>query len=277
MNKDLFKVCAKLEYELNALGVSKQTIKAYVFHNRKFLEIIKKEPKKITSRDLKDYIIYMKNKGYMPATINLAISSIKFYYMNLMRKTRFSRLKAVKKEQKLPTVLTKDEIKRMIDKTSNIRHKLLIEFLYATGVRAGELVRFKFDDIFVEEKLGIVRLGKGRKDRYVKLSDLLIKDLLYYKKYRKDSNPFIFNKANTHITIRAVEEIVKSAAKRAEIKKRVYPHALRASCATHLFDDGARTEDIQVLLGHSQIRTTRGYINKRPKQVSIIKSPLDRL
>ena len=193
MNLETHNIIRKLEYELNALGVSDKTIKAYIFQNRKFLEIINKDLTKITSNDLKDYIIYLRNKKYKPATINLAISSIKFLYKGILRKNRFSKIKSVKKENKNPTILTKEEIISMIDNTSNIKHKLLIEFLYDTGVRVGELVNLKFNDMYLEEKIGIVRSGKGRKDRYIKLSDRLIKDLNYYKQYRTDSNPFIFN------------------------------------------------------------------------------------
>ncbi len=275
MNLETHNIIRKLEYELNALGVSDKTIKAYIFQNRKFLEIINKDLTKITSNDLKDYIIYLRNKKYKPATINLAISSIKFLYKGILRKNRFSKIKSVKKENKNPTILTKEEIISMIDNTSNIKHKLLIEFLYDTGVRVGELVNLKFNDMYLEEKIGIVRSGKGRKDRYIKLSDRLIKDLNYYKQYRTDSNPFIFNNSMNHITIRTAEAVIKQASKKAKIKKRVYPHALRASCATHLADNNTDITDIQKLLGHSKLETTQIYVYKSPKHIKRIKAPLD--
>ncbi|MFH1642088.1 MAG: tyrosine-type recombinase/integrase [Nanoarchaeota archaeon] len=275
MKNEIFDVIKRIEYELNVLGVSKKTIEAYKFHNEKFLEIIKKYPKNITIKDFRDYIIYLRNKDYAPATINLAIAAIKFYYRGIKGKIIFSRIKSVKREYKIPTVLTKEEIFRMIDSTANIKHKIMIKFLYSTGVRVGELVKLKIDDMFFDEKIGLVRSGKGRKDRYIKLSDKLIYDLRYYLSFRKDNNPYIFNASFSHITRRTAQEVVKKAGINACIKKRVHPHVLRATCATHLYDNLTDIRDIQLLLGHSKIDTTNIYVKKRPNRVKILSTPLD--
>ncbi len=265
-----------LELELRSRAFSPKTAKAYVYFNQKFLEFIKKKPQQVSQSDIKAYLAYLDSKHSKAATLNLALQSLKFYYCNILGR-RFMNLKQVRKDKHIPTVLTKQEVAFMIANTKNVKHRLLIKFLYGSGLRVSECIKLKVNDIDISQRIGIVRQGKGRKDRFFLLSPILINDLNKHLRLRIGDNRYIFNSGQSHISIRTAQMVVKQAAKRANIKKRVFCHALRSSFATHLIESGTGIENIQRLLGHENIKTTQGYIKFLPKHLKGIKSPLDNL
>ena len=268
----------KLETELKIRGFSKRTVDTYIFHNRKFFEFINKDPKDVKEEDAKLYIGHlMSERNLKPSSVNLALSSLKFFYNEIMKNTAFNAVKPPKSEKKLPTVLTKDEISRILDAAKNPKHRLLIEFLYSSGLRVSECVNVKIDDLDFEEKIGKIRHGKGNKERYIILSENLIKHLREYLKNRKEFCDYIFSVKGRHITTRQAQNIVKQAAKTAGIKKRVFCHALRSSFATHLLEAGTDIRIIQELLGHSNLSTTQIYTKVSTQQLKKVKSPLDSL
>ena len=165
----------------------------------------------------------------------------------------------------------------MLQNTKNKKHKLLIEILYGSGLRVSEAVNLRKNDLNLNEKINIIRGGKGKKDRRIILSEKLRKRLSAYLKKRKDDNPFIFHYKENHISTRQAQRIVKNAALRAGIKKKVFSHALRASFATHLINSGVDIRDVQVLLGHKRISTTQIYTEVSTERLNVIKSPLDSL
>ena len=268
----------KLETELKIRGFSERTVGTYLFHNKKFLDFVKKEPKDVSEDDGKKYIAYlMSSKKYKPGSINLALSSLKFFFNEILQNRAFNAVKAPKPEKKLPTVLTKDEIKRMLNAIKNPKHKLLIEFMYSSGLRVSECVSLKIDDLDLSEKMGKIRHGKGNKERYIILSDNLIQHLNEYLKSKKDNTSYIFSIKNKPITIRQAQKVVKETAKKAGIKKRVFCHALRSTFATHLLEAGTDIRVIQELLGHSNLATTQIYTKVSTQQLKKVKSPLDTL
>jgi len=194
-----------------------------------------------------------------------------------LEKNIFAKIKAPKLEKKLPTVLTKDEIKRLIAVHKNFKHQLLIKMLYSSGLRVSECVSLKINDLELDEKMGTVRSGKGRKDRLIILSDNLISDIRKYLNKRNDNSPYLFPSRDTHITARMAQKIVNEAAKKADIKKRVFCHALRSSFATHLLESGTDIRIIQELLGHANLQTTQRYTKVSTEQLKKIRSPLDDL
>jgi len=171
----------KLQTELKIRGFSEQTVKSYTFHNQKFLDFIRKQPENIILEDIKQYMAHLiSEKGLKPATVNLAMSSLKFLYDEMLEKNLFANIKLPKMEQKLPTVLTKDEMRRLIDAVKNPKHKLLIKMMYSSGLRVSECVNLKVDDIDLKERFGTVRSGKGKKDRNIILSESIIPDIQDY-------------------------------------------------------------------------------------------------
>jgi len=267
----------KLKTELQIRGFSEKTIKAYVFHNQRFLDFIKKEPDEISGDDVKSYMAYlMAEKRQKPTSVNLVLSALNFMYQEIMKKRIFDDIKAPKNEKKLPTVLTRDEIERMIKAVKNLKHKLLIELMYSSGLRVSECVSIKIEDLNLQEKMGLIKAGKGKKDRNIILSRKLISDLTDYLTNRSDDNPYVFPVRDTHISVRQAQKIVHDAAKKAGIQKRVFCHALRSSFATHLLENGTDIRIIQELLGHSNIQTTERYTKVSRSHLKKIISPFDR-
>ena len=266
----------KLETELKLRGFTQATQKAYMEHNSKFLNFIKKQPAQITEDDLKLYLAdLISERKQKPASVNLTISALKFFYKDLLRKDIFSNIKPPKSEKKIPTVLSKDEIKQLLDAITNDKHKLLVELLYSSGLRVSEAVKMKIDDLNLKEKMGKVISGKGKKDRHIILSNNVIEHINNYLKDRKEDSEYLFPSEKSHITVRMAQKVVNKSAKKAGIKKRVFCHALRSSFATHLLEAGTDIRVIQVLLGHSSISTTERYVKVSTEQLKKVKSPLD--
>lgn len=268
---------SKLDYELKLRGFSKKTVMAYLYYNRKFSESIGKKPEEIVEDDVKKYIACLLDKGQKVSSISLAMSALKFFYDEILRKNIFTNIRLPKSEKKLPTVLSKEEVKKILEMTKNFKHKLLIEFLYSSGLRVSEAVCIKIEDLDLNDKTGIVRAGKGKKDRNIILSNSLINDLKKYLQQRKDNNSYVFNVKERHISVRQAQRIVSEAAKCAGVKKRVFCHALRSSFATHLLESGIDIRIIQELLGHSNLSTTQRYTKVSKEHLKKVTSPLDSL
>lgn len=266
----------KLALEIKLRGFSKKTLDAYLAHNRRFLDYVKKVPEQITQDDVKLYLAFLiSEKQQRPASITLALSALKFMYKELLKKDVFTDIKAPKSEKKIPTVLTKDEIKMLLAVIKYFKHRLLVELMYSSGLRVSECVSIKIDDLDMNDGTGTIRSGKGRKDRNIILSKNLIVHLKEYLSARKDSNPYIFNIRDSHIGTRQAQKVVSQAAKDAGIKKRVFCHALRSSFATHLLEAGTDIRVIQELLGHSNLSTTERYTKISKEKLKEVKSPLD--
>ena len=267
----------KLATELKIRGFSNKTIKAYLDNNKRFLEFCGKEAGAADESDVKAFMSHLMDRGLKPASVSLAMSAIRFLQDEMLGKGLFAKIKLPKLEKKLPTVLSKEEIRGMLDATENPKHKLLIAFLYSSGLRVSEAVSMKIDDLDLNERMGIVRAGKGKKDRNIILSESLVKDLKIYLGTRNDQNPYVFAVKDRHIAVRQAQRIVNDAAKRAGIKKRVFCHALRSSFATHLLEAGTDIRVIQELLGHSNLATTQRYTKVSREQLRKVKSPMDDL
>lgn len=274
------KMLEKLATELKIRGFSVQTVKSYTYHNKKFIDYIDKKVEDIEIEDIKSYMAYLiSDKMQRPATVNLALSSLKFLYDEMLGKGLFDSLKLPKTEKKLPIVLTKKEIRMMLDATTNPKHSLLIKMMYSSGLRVSECVNLKVDDLDLEENFGTVRDGKGKKDRNIILSKELVSDLKTYLGLRPITHDegYIFHVKGKRLSVRQAQKIVSNAAKRADIKKRVFCHALRSSFATHLLESGTDIRVIQELLGHANLATTQRYTKVSREQLKKVTSPLDEL
>jgi len=287
----------KLKTELKLRGFSDATVKTYLFHVQKFLDFMKKQKGKlsvqqslvgsekghvnfssITNREIKAYIGHlMSDMGHSPASVNLALSSLRFFFIEVLKQNIFEDVKAPKSEKKLPHVLTKNDMKKLLGAITNLRHKILVMMMYGSGLRVSEAVALKKNDLDLEDKTGIVRSGKGKKDRTIIIPHSLVADLNLYISSTKDDNPYLFYRREGHITTRQAQRVVSQYAKDAGIKKRVFCHALRSSFATHLLEDGTDIRIIQELLGHSNLSTTERYTKVSKEQLRKVKSPFDSL
>ncbi|MBI2135574.1 tyrosine-type recombinase/integrase [Candidatus Woesearchaeota archaeon] len=282
----------KLAIELKLRGFTERTIGNYCYQTKKFLEFSKVDPKKASQDEVKKYMAYLlSDRNYKASSVNLLVSALKFFFNEIIKHDIVNGLKALKQEKKLPTMLSQDELKHLIDVTDNIKHKLLIEFMYSAGLRVSEAVKIKVNDLDFDEKMGIIRSGKGRKDRHIILSEKLIEQLKVYLADRdkntnndddnddnnkhNNASEYVFAVKDRHLGIRQAQQIIKDAAIKASIKKRIYCHALRSSFATHLLEAGTDIRIIQELLGHSNLATTERYTKISNEQLKKVISPLD--
>lgn len=175
-------------------------------------------------------------------------------------------------------MLSREEIIGILSAIENIKHRAILLMTYSAGLRVGEVVRLRVEDIDSKRRFVHVKQGKGRKDRYTLLTDTALEVLReYFKKYRPESWLFPGGKENDHLTERSVEKIFEHAREAAGIKKNVSVHTLRHSFATHLLEDGVDLRYIQELLGHASSKTTEIYTHVSEAGIGRIKSPLDRL
>jgi site-specific recombinase XerD len=267
----------ELQTELSLRGFSKNTEKTYLFHNRKFLEYCRKAPTAVTEDDIKEYLAHLLGDDHEKSSVALARSAILFY-QNEVLKRGFSGIKTPKIQKKLPIVLTKDEVKRLIDAATHEKSKLLIKLLYASGLRVSEALHLKVEDLESEQRIGWVRGGKGGKDRMIILGQQVIDDLKAFLLTRNIAVGYIFAGRNGRsMTARNAQKIISNTAKAAGITKPVTPHKLRHSFATHLRESGEDLRVIQELLGHSSIQTTEIYTHVSTNEKRQVVSPADTL
>ena len=269
--KKQFEELKQLETELRLRRKSEKTIKNYLFFNQKFLEFVKKPVQDIGINDIKNYLASLDKLS--TATLSLAIASLRFFYEKILKQSLFKDIEVPKKEKKLPAVLTKDEVKKLIESSETNKSKLIISILYSSGLRVSEVVNLKKDDLNIQEKIGWVRGGKGKKDRVFMLSDKLIEQLRPFMV--KHSNYLYILSKEDPLTTRNIQKIVKHASKKAGFSKKITPHTLRHSFATHLLEAGTDIRYIQELLGHSNLSTTQIYTHVSTDELKKIKSPFD--
>jgi integrase/recombinase XerD len=270
--KVIMEVVEKLKTELKIRGFSPLTVRNYTFFVDKFLKRMGKPPEELNEDDVKVYLSEMfdsKSKN----TIMLAAASLKFFFIEVLKKS-FVNVPLPKKDRKLPEVLTKDEVRNLIESTDTLKSRLIVSLLYSTGLRVSELVNLKMSDLNLGDKTGWVRHGKGSKDRLFVMSENLAVELKEYFESRGKENEYVFSKDKA-LTTRNIQKIIKGARERAGINKKTTPHTLRHSFATHLLEQGIDIRVIQAMLGHSSLSTTQVYTHISSDQLRKVKNPFD--
>lgn len=208
----------------------------------------------------------------------MAHAALHFFFHKVAHKNIVEDITIAKKAKKLPTVLSKEEIRKLIKAASSRRNRLIIEFLYSSGCRVSEASKLKTENLNFKEKIASIKGGKGNKDRMIILSGEWLKKIKTYIERKKVKTLFVFSKKNGKpISPNVIQRAVKNAAQKAGIQKRVTPHSLRHSYATHLLEAGENIRKIQELLGHSDLSTTQIYTKVSVQELKKVKSPLDRL
>jgi len=253
---------------------SPRTIKTYQHCVEKFLNKTNVPIDKLSKKDVRLFLERLSDKNVAGSTLNVYHMAIKFFMEEVLNKRMKLNIKYSKVPKRLPIVLTKEETKNLINSIDNEKHKLMIELLYSSGMRVSELINLKIKDL--EGKYGWVREGKGRKDRPFILANKLKKDV---EKLCKDKNPeeHLFRSYKSKMSTRTVQEIIKKACKKSGITKKVHPHTLRHSFATHLIENGYSVSEVQSLLGHKSMDTTMIYVHLARPNLINVKSPLDGL
>ena len=267
----------RLEAELRARKYSINTINLYVYYNQAICQWLKKTPNFITGEDVKKYLAHKEcNENHSAASLNIMLSAFRFFFRNIIKTDKIREQKRPRQDKRLPVVLTKQEIQKMINLERNLKHRLLLMLVYSSGLRVSEVVKLKKQNIDLERKSIIIISGKGRKDRYTITSEKVISVLTdYCVRYKITNWLFPGQPESRHLHIRSAQHIFEKARRRAGIQKHASIHCLRHSFATHLLESGIDIRYIQNLLGHSSLRTTERYTHVARGKALTITSPLD--
>lgn len=278
-NAEQKKFLQQTREELIISGYSNKTLKMYLCYLEDFFKKIDKPAAEISREDIVSYLATKREKDSLSnASLSLVHASLKFFFDSILKNKVLNEIKIPKKEKKLPTVLTQKEVKALIKAAKAGRDRTIIEFLYSSGIRVSECANMKVSSLELKEGIARVKAGKGKKDRMIILSKKWIHNLKKYLKRKKIQSEFVFSKKNGKpITSDTIERMVKKCAEKAGIQKKVTPHILRHSFATHLPEAGENIRKIQELLGHSNLATTQIYTFVSTEELKKVQSPLDTL
>jgi len=272
----LFEVLRK---ELKLRNYSYKTFKSYRSHLRDFVKYFSpKHPRELDDEDVRDYLLHLVHDKYLSAgSIGQIINAIRFLYVGLYKRPfALDGIPRPLREYKLPVVLSLEEVKRLFEALGNQKHKIMLMLVYSAGLRVGEVVRLKPEDIQGDRMMIHIREAKGKKDRYTVLSEVVLEGLRdYWKAYRPKKWLFEGQEEGKPYSVRSAERVFEKASKKAGIKKKVSIHSLRHAFATHLLEQGTDIKFIQELLGHSRVRTTEIYLHVSKKDIGQIHSPIE--
>lgn len=267
-------ILEKVQNLLKLRGYSQKTQKSYFLYIREFLAFAKKN--KIVNKNtaIEKYLLNKEKKNLSPQTINLSLSAVKFLYYEVLKKKKKINFRCVKRNKKLPIVLSKKEVEKIIKSIKNPKHKLIVSLGYASGLRVSEVVNLKVGNINLDELTIHVKNAKGKKDRITIFSNTLIPSLKEFIN-GKEVNDFVLeSNRGGKLTTTSLQKVFQNGLKKACIKKNATFHSLRHSFATHLLENGVDIRYVQELLGHNNIRTTQRYTKVTNPMLKNIKSPL---
>lgn len=266
---------------LKSRRYSANTIKTYTEALRTFLKFYSHKPiREINNEDLirfnNEYIL---RHNLSVSFQNQIVNAIKLFFRKIENtQLEIDLIHRPKREKKLPNVLSKQEVKQILEAPTNIKHKAMLSLIYACGLRRNELLNLKISDIDSKRRLILIRQSKGKKDRVVPISDKIIEMLRnYYKTYKPKTWLFEGQFSGTQYSEKSLQSVLKQAIFKANINKPVTLHWLRHSYATHLLESGTDLRYIQELLGHKSSKTTEIYTHVSTKSLQKIKSPFDDL
>jgi len=269
--------------ELQRHNYSPETIRLYLFAVKDFARYFKRRPDLLTQEHMREFQLHLiKDRKLAMETVAGRITVLRFFFVKVLKRP-YEELDLVypKLPQRLPTVLSEEEVTKLIESATSAYHRVMITTLYATGMRRAELARLKVSDIDSTRMVIHVRQGKGGKDRDITLSPRLLEILRAYWKWRKPE-VYLFPsllrpRPDKPITDKTIWYAVREAARRAGIKKKITPHTLRHSWATHLLERGTDLKTIQVLLGHANLEATTIYLHLSQRHFQSMTNPVDAL
>ena len=255
------------------------TAKTYTGLFSEFIRHFKGKPlNTINENDIRQYMVSIVKTGKSLSHQNQVINAIKFYYEQVLdMPQRFYEIDRPRKEQKLPTVLSEEEVLRIISSTTNLKHKTILVTIYSCGLRLSELLNLRITDVQSDRGLLLIKDGKGNKDRNTILS---LTTLALLRKYYLAYRPKVYlfeGQDGGRYSVKSVQNVVKHSLNTAKITKRASTHTLRHSFATHLLENGTDLRHIQTLLGHSSPKTTEIYTHVSTKGLQGVVSPIEKL
>jgi integrase/recombinase XerD len=271
--------------ELERRNYSQATAHAYVGAIARFAKHFHRSPEHLGPEHVREYQLHLvQERKLRPKSLLVQMAALRFLFLKVLKR-RWSRddlplPKSLRRQ--IPTVLSREEVARLIDSAANLRHRTILMALYSTGMRRAELCHLRVEDIDKHRMVVRIRAGKGGKDREVPLSPLLLDQLRTYYRSLRHKNGWVFPSLQARhrgepMTDKTIWHACETAARRAGITKHVHPHTLRHSFATHLMESGAELPILQVLLGHADPRDTMIYVHLSTRQLRAAPNPLDTL
>jgi site-specific recombinase XerD len=262
-------------------NLSPETQRAYIGQIALFARYFHKSPELLGPDDIRAYQLYLvHDKKLSASSIMVAVAALRFLYKVTLKRDWDIRqvVPGCRKPQKLPVILSREEVGRFLDAVGNLKYRVILTVCYATGLRISEAVRLTPAVIDSQRMTIHVQAGKGRKDRYVMLSPRLL-DILrdYWRQARPKEWLFPGERSGQPLTPAAVEDVCRQVRRDANLAKPVTPHSLRHAFAVHLLEAGTDLRTIQLLLGHSDLATTVRYLHLATSRVCATASPLDAL
>lgn len=277
LTKEKINILSQFHHYLYGKRFSKSTIKTYTSFVRKLLFFIDKRVGELHHRDVEQFVEdEIAAKKYAISSHRQCISALKhFFEFCELPAIHLEKLYRPRKDRKLPQVLSREEVVELLRATRNLKHRALLALIYSAGLRVGEVLNLRLYDVDVDRKQIIIKQGKGRKDRVVVLAETFLPLLFNYLRTYCPVEYFIEGQQGGAYSSSSVRNILKQSCRRAGLRKRITPHTLRHSYATHLLENGVDLRYIQELLGHAKPETTMIYTHVAKKDLLSIRSPLD--
>lgn len=276
MSKLRKKMIALMELE----NYSASTIGSYVHSVEALAVHYQLCPTKLSDEQMGAYLKGVRDRDCSWSTVTAYYSGIKWFYTRILdREWNQSQLPRPRREKRLPEILSREEVKVLLESIDNLKHKTALMVMYSAGLRIGELVRLKVKDIDSDRMLIRIEQAKGKKDRYTLLSPSALVMLRRYWRMYRPCREWLFESMDkcSHWSISSARDVFNRAVAKAGIQKKVSSHALRHSFATHLLEQGVDMLTIKELLGHNQLQTTAKYLHVRQSRLSSLDNPLDQL
>jgi integrase/recombinase XerD len=268
--------------ELQRRNYAQNTVRTYIKIIERFARHFGRSPERLGPTQIREYQVHLFRDCHLsPGTVQQHVAALRFLYVKtLKRRYMNEHLPMPKRQRPLPDILSLAEVQRLLDSACNLYHRAMLMTLYSTGMRRAEMCRLKVSDIDSERMIVHIRNGKGGRDRDVPLSQNLLETLREYFRWMKPKT-WLFpgtvdhRRADVPITEKMAWAAARKAAQRAGIEKRVSPHILRHSYATHMLEAGADLPSIQVLLGHAKLEHTVVYLHLSQRHLKATGNPLD--
>jgi site-specific recombinase XerD len=271
--------------DMRMRNFSPSTQRNYIRYVRDFAAYLRRSPDQASAEELRRYLLHLTDKGVSATSYNANLPALKFFFQTTLDRPEVVRkLRTLPAPQRLPKVLSRDEVRRLLEATTSLKYKAAFSIAYGAGLRVSEVVNLKVGDIDSQRMVLRVEQGKGKKDRHAQLSPVLLDTLRHWWREGKQrslvlDNGWLFPSRDpvNPLSARQVSRVFKTAAAAAELDPKFSMHSLRHSYATHLLEDKVDIRVIQTLLGHSKIETTTRYTQVANSVLQEVTSPLDTL
>ncbi len=272
---NLEQILVKTGEAVRLRGFSSKTLEAYSACLKRYFGEYRGNPGWIDVELIRGMLLDMQKRDFAPKTIDLHLNAVKFFYREVARNPFPIKIRCSKRVRRLPVVLTKEEVQRVLGAIGNVKHRLMVALAYSAGLRVSEVVKLKVADVELEARVLNIREAKGQKDRITLVAERLVPDLEKLV-YRRQGGEWLFESMRGgKLSARSLQAVFAQALGRSGVQKDATFHSLRHSFATHVIEGGTDVLHLQKILGHSNIRTTQIYTHVARASIAQVKSPLD--